>query len=391
MAFRNGVTLMSNIVRIFLCCPQEGMEKERDVVRHAMDHLDAKCISMETFGAWDNRAIRTCRHKVEQCELVIVIVGNSYGSICENTGLSFSELEYDKAREADIPVYPYFKANTSAPSDGLEPDKHREKLEQFKYKLSRHTHAPYNDLVELAIKVTADVSRFLRSREERETGGEPDIGPERISDEHPKSAPSAVFFRAYGEVWNDVSDAVMDMGLAPVIADTTADLGRALGEAKIVIIPGSGHAKDTDVPGTEVDLLRDFVRRGGGLLCVGQAWSWACRGYGNMPVELFPLNQIGRPLGFRITGRNIGNPDMRTLHNVLRGTVRAISSENWWPSEIETTTADREVLIRDENGRAMAVRLSHGTGKVIAAGHEAMLKLNPELLRAFLRLLTETD
>ena len=127
------------------------------------------------------------------------------------------------------------------------------------------------------------------------------------------------------------------------------------------------------------------------MLCVGQAWSCACRGYGNMPVELFPLNQIGRPLGFRITGRNIGNPDMRTLHNVLRGTVRAISSENWWPSEIETTTADREVLIRDENGRAMAVRLSHGTGKVIAAGHEAMLKLNPELLRAFLRLLTETD
>jgi hypothetical protein len=49
---------------------------------------------------------------------------------------------------------------------------------------------------------------------------------------------------------------------------------------------------------TEINAVEEYVTNGGGLLCGGQAWSWTYAEYGDSPIETYPLNRLGRVLGF---------------------------------------------------------------------------------------------
>ena len=66
----------------------------------------ADCIpaGMEAFVASDVEQFEVIKKVIELCDYYILIIGKRYGSINEQTGLSYTEMEYEYAKELGIPV-----------------------------------------------------------------------------------------------------------------------------------------------------------------------------------------------------------------------------------------------------------------------------------------------
>jgi hypothetical protein len=135
----------------------------------------------------------------------------------------------------------------------------------------------------------------------------------------------------------------------------------------------------------EVELVRDFVSTGGGCLCAGQAWSFAAK---TKTVESYPLNAIGRALGFNITGRNIGAADPLSADPELFGGIKAFKRESWWPSQVKPLRVGVTTALRDSNGLSIVLRGGLGAGRFVVAGNSGLFQENPEAFKAALQFLS---
>src|SRR3954447_16537017 len=102
---------------VFVCSTFSDLGQERDRVLDAIRRLKLQHDSMEFFGARAEQAIETCLSEVRASDILVVIVGHSYGSIVPSLGISYSEAEYEEGfrlkkpclvyvRDDDIPVLP---------------------------------------------------------------------------------------------------------------------------------------------------------------------------------------------------------------------------------------------------------------------------------------------
>jgi len=135
----------------------------------------------------------------------------------------------------------------------------------------------------------------------------------------------------------------------------------------------------------EIKAVEKFLADGGGLLCAGQAWSWVYPSYGNKPINEFPLNVLGKQLGFFITGEALG--DAILLSTDITSDIHRIEQNNWNPSEIQFTSPDYVPFLQDNNSRVIAAYTRHGKGRLVLVGHEGLFKGNPRLLRSVLAFL----
>jgi hypothetical protein len=154
-----------------------------------------------------------------------------------------------------------------------------------------------------------------------------------------------------------------------------------IAEFPLIYIQGGSFHDQKGYRCTEVDAVRRYVMEGGSLLCAGLAWPWVTESYGNKPVSTFPLNQIGKEVGFEITRENIGKPVALTggLFDKLR--EEQLKTAGWWPSKVVSTAPNSEVVSRDPEGRPIVVALGLGKGRVIVFGHPGMLEEDEEIVR----------
>jgi len=78
-----------------------------DERRKALDILlMADCIpaGMEAFVATDNEQFEVIKKVIDLCDYYILIIGKRYGSVNHDTGVSYTEMEYDYAKSKNIPV-----------------------------------------------------------------------------------------------------------------------------------------------------------------------------------------------------------------------------------------------------------------------------------------------
>mgnify|MGYP003335994277 CR=1 FL=1 len=149
---------------------------------------------------------------------------------------------------------------------------------------------------------------------------------------------------------------------------------------------GSVHDQQGFTPGEVADIKR-YVLHGGSLLCAGLAWPWVEKAYGNKPVGAFPLNKIGKELGFEITGENVGKPVARDA-GIFGGLSESqLKAGDWWPSKVVSLAPGSEVVSEDPEGRSIVVAYSLGRGRVMVFGNPGMLDEDEEILRRSVRYL----
>ncbi len=100
---------MEKKYQVFISSTYEDLKEERKRIIDVL--LQSNCIpaGMELFSATDGTQMETIKSVIDLCDYYILILGERYGSISEETGKSYTEMEYDYALSKGIPVLVFAK------------------------------------------------------------------------------------------------------------------------------------------------------------------------------------------------------------------------------------------------------------------------------------------
>ena len=157
---------MNSPVTIFVCGTYNDLSSERGAVLDAIQRLQLRHHSMEFFGARPERPIETCLSEVRDSDIVVVIVGNRYGSLVPGGDISYSEAEYQEAYRLKRPCLVYILDSSSGPGSSEENHEKLRSLNRWKSVLNeRHTPAHFQNSSKLAVQVAIDLGRELNKIE----------------------------------------------------------------------------------------------------------------------------------------------------------------------------------------------------------------------------------
>ena len=97
------ISKMERRYQVFVSSTYEDLQEERREVMQALLALDCIPTGMELFPAADEDSWSLIERFIAGCDYYVVVIGGRYGSIA-STGKSFTEMEYDYAIQAGIPV-----------------------------------------------------------------------------------------------------------------------------------------------------------------------------------------------------------------------------------------------------------------------------------------------
>ncbi len=141
-----------------------------EVLRYFRPLKDSfRLLNMEDYTAEDRSAYDKCMADVKECDLYILLVGKTYGSIARDPndpgfnpeGYSYTELEYRMARQCNKEVWAF----VASPQANLPSDADPARLQQFWNSINGIlTPRPFDTPKELAIQVAQAIGRrFIRS------------------------------------------------------------------------------------------------------------------------------------------------------------------------------------------------------------------------------------
>jgi hypothetical protein len=135
---------MDKRYQVFVSSTFEDLQDERREVMHALLSLDCIPTGMELFPAADEESWELIKRFIASCDYYVVIVGGRYGSVGTH-GKSYTEMEYDYAVEASLPVLAFLHGDPGKiTADKTEiTDGGKAALKSFRAKIAAARHAKY--------------------------------------------------------------------------------------------------------------------------------------------------------------------------------------------------------------------------------------------------------
>ena len=95
---------MDKRYQVFLSSTYDDLKEERVEVMQALLELDCMPAGMKLFPAATEEQWAWIKRVIDESDYYVVIIGGRYGSIHEESGYSYTEMEYRYACEAGKPV-----------------------------------------------------------------------------------------------------------------------------------------------------------------------------------------------------------------------------------------------------------------------------------------------
>lgn len=90
--------------QVFISSTYADLVEERKKVLDVLLMADCIPAGMEAFVATDAEQFEVIKRVIDLCDYYVLIIGRRYGTINPQTGISYTEMEYDYAIEKNIPV-----------------------------------------------------------------------------------------------------------------------------------------------------------------------------------------------------------------------------------------------------------------------------------------------
>ncbi|WP_301899636.1 DUF4062 domain-containing protein [Roseburia hominis] len=146
--------------QVFISSTYSDLVEERKKVLDVLLMADCIPAGMEAFVATDVEQFEVIKKVIDLCDYYILIIGQRYGSINPDTGISYTEMEYDYAIKNKIPVLVFvLDEQIVLPDDKKEnePDK-VERLKAFREKaLTNRLCSIWKNTDELVGKVAVSI------------------------------------------------------------------------------------------------------------------------------------------------------------------------------------------------------------------------------------------
>lgn len=146
--------------QVFISSTYTDLKEERNIITQTLLKADFIPAGMEGFVATDMEQFDVIKSIIDICDYYILIIGKRYGSINEQTGKSYTEMEYDYAIEKDIPVLVFAMDDSyPVPEDMMDHDDNNIKsLKRFKEKAMTNRLATiWKDHTDLAGSVAVSI------------------------------------------------------------------------------------------------------------------------------------------------------------------------------------------------------------------------------------------
>src|SRR5690348_1373262 len=120
--------------KVFVSSTYADLAQYREAVRAGIQQLGARDVSMENFGAREERPKDECIRLVrDECDFFLGIYAHRYGFIPEGESVSITEAEYDAATNLRRPRLIYLVNElTPWPPPQIDRGESAEKLSVFK-------------------------------------------------------------------------------------------------------------------------------------------------------------------------------------------------------------------------------------------------------------------
>lgn len=90
--------------QVFISSTYADLVEERRKILDILLMADCIPAGMEAFVATDGEQFEVIKRVIDLCDYYVLIIGKRYGSVNPTTGISYTEMEYEYAKEKGIPV-----------------------------------------------------------------------------------------------------------------------------------------------------------------------------------------------------------------------------------------------------------------------------------------------
>lgn len=155
---------MDKKYQVFISSTFADLEKERKEVMEAIINLDCFPAGMEMFPAADMEQFEYIKTIIDQSDYYVLVIAGRYGSVADD-GISYTEKEYDYAKEKGIPVLVFVKKDIeNIPANKTDNNEDLKiKLNEFRNKAMNNTLAKFwNDSLELKYVVHDSLAKSFK-------------------------------------------------------------------------------------------------------------------------------------------------------------------------------------------------------------------------------------
>lgn len=152
---------------VFISSTYADLVEERRQVWDLLEKFEVNVMGMEKFGARTGSPLDTCLAEVDVADIYIGIISFRLGSVENNSGKSYTQLEYERAYEKnkEILIYLVDEENAKVLARSIDFGERRDKLETLKKLLrERHTVATYRSSDDLVEQLERDFRRLLQAK-----------------------------------------------------------------------------------------------------------------------------------------------------------------------------------------------------------------------------------
>lgn len=155
---------MDKRYQVFISSTYHDLIEERNEVMQALLELECMPAGMELFPASNDTQWNWIKKIIDESDYYIVIVGGKYGTISNDTGLSYTEMEYRYAIDKNIPVIGFLHDNIlKLPLEKNEQELERkEKLEEFRELVTKKLCKFYSNPSDLGAKVSRSLTQLKK-------------------------------------------------------------------------------------------------------------------------------------------------------------------------------------------------------------------------------------
>lgn len=156
---------MDKRYQVFISSTFADLQEERNKAIEIILKMDHIPSGMESFKAANNEQWKIIERVIDECDYYLVIVAGRYGSIYEDTGKSYTQMEYEYALNAGKPIIGFVHKNPlELPAGKCEhSDEGRENLEEFRKLVQKKPVSFYTTPAELASEIAVSLPELIRT------------------------------------------------------------------------------------------------------------------------------------------------------------------------------------------------------------------------------------